>query len=391
MADLRLLTLILLAIAALLRSEIFFYLLYVLIGFQVVAWFWVRTAVRRLRWRRELPEAAFPGETIPISLHIANDSLLPVPWLMLYESLPATLHPPPGIRRVLALGANADRRLTYSVQAGRRGLYSIGPLRLQTGDVFGMREQPLAGGAADTLTIFPEVVPLPELGLPAALPFGAQPLKQSLFTDPARPGGVRNYQPGDPPRQVDWKSSARVGSLQVRRHEPAIARTTLIALAFSRAEYPVRYVYDSLERAIVTAASIAADLSARRQPVGLCTSGVDPLAQQQATPIAPDTGRGHIIAILKLLGRLEVAAEGDVDTQLNTAAAGLGWGATVVIVGVGIGVERLERLIALRRRGLQVALVLVEGAAADIALARRHGIAVYLVDRSGVPEQSAVR
>lgn len=388
MADLRLLTLVLLVIAALLRSEIFFYLLYVLIGFQVAAWLWVRTAVRRLNWRRELPEAAFPGEAIPISLRVENRSLLPVPWLMLYESLPPTLHPPPGIRRVLALKPKTERNVTYTVQASRRGLYTIGPLRLQTGDVFGMREQPLAGGAVDTLTIFPEVVPLPELGLPAALPFGAQPFAQSLFSDPARPIGVRAYQPGDPPRQVDWKSSARVGTLQVRRHEPAIARTTLIALAFSRSEYSVRYVYDALERAIVAAASIAADLAARRQPVGLCTSGVDPLAQGPAAAIAPAYGRGHIIELLKLLGRLDVAAEGDVDALLHTTAADLGWGATVVIIGVGIGVERLERLIALRRRGLQIALVLVEGAAADIALARRHGIAVYLVDRTGVPAQT---
>ncbi len=388
MADLRLLTLILLVIAALLRSEIFFYLLYVLIGFQVAAWLWVRTAVRRLRWQRDMPAAAFPGEAIPISLRVQNRSLLPVPWLMIYESLPPTLYPPPGVRRVLALGANEERSLTYTVQASRRGLYTIGPLRLQTGDVFGMREQPLAGGNVDTLTIFPEVVPLPDLGLPAALPFGAQPFAQSLFTDPARPIGVRNYQPGDPPRQVDWKSSARVGVLQVRRHEAAIARTTLIALAFSRTEYPVRYVYDALERAIVAAASIAADLSARRQPVGLCTSGADPLATGPAAILSPGYGNAHVIEILKLLGRLEVAQTGDVDALLAAAAADLGWGATVVIVGVGIEIERIERLIALRRRGLRVALVLVEGAAADIALARRHGLAVYLVDRTGVPNRA---
>jgi uncharacterized protein (DUF58 family) len=385
MADLRLLTLILLVIAALLRSEIFFYLLYVLISFQVAAWLWVRTAVRKLNWRRELPAAAFPGEPITITLRVQNRSLLPVPWLMIYESLPPTLYPPPGVRRVLALGVHEERNLTYTIQASRRGLYTIGPLRLQTGDVFGLREQPLAGGAVDTLTIFPEVVPLPDLGLPAALPFGAQPFAQSLFTDPARPSGVRNYQPGDPPRQVDWKSSARVGTLQVRRHEPAIARTTLIALAFSRTEYQVRYIYDALERAIVAAASIAVDLSAQRQPVGLCTSGADPLAVGAAPVLPPDHGHAHVIEILKLLGRLEVAADGDIDAVLSAAAADLGWGATVVIVGVGIDVERLARLIGLQRRGVRIALVLVEGAAADIARARRHGIAVYLVDRTGVP------
>jgi uncharacterized protein (DUF58 family) len=385
MADLRLLTLILLAIAALLRSEIFFYLLYVLIGFQLAAWFWVRTTTARLRWRRTLPPAAFPNEQITVQVTLTNPSLLPVPWLTVYESLPPTLHPPPGVRRVVALSARGEQQIRYTLHTTRRGLYTIGPLRLHTGDVLGLREQTLAGGSEDRLVVCPEVVPLPDLGLPAALPFGAQPFAQSLFTDPARPIGVRTYQPGDPPRQVDWKSSARIGTLQVRRHEPAIARITLIALAFSRSEYPVRYLYDTLERAVVVAASIAADLTIRRQPVGICTSGIDLLNNDPAQTIPPAHNQAHLLEILKLLGRLDAAPTGDIDALVSTAAADLGWGATVVLIGVGVELHRLERLIALRRRGLRIALVLIEGAAADIARARQHGIAVYLVDRGGIP------
>jgi uncharacterized protein (DUF58 family) len=386
--DLRLITLIVLVVAAGLRSEIFFYLLYVLVGLQLLAWFWVRLAARAVRWSRSAPAAAFPGEPVEVTIAIRNKSLLPIPWLLLHESLPAALRSPPGVRQVIGLGPNEEHRVAYTLQGRRRGLYRLGPLTMRTGDVLGLFERPLEGAAVDSLVIYPQVLPLHELGLPAALPFGARPAPASLFTDPARPVGVRAYAPGDSVRQIDWKSSARAGGLQVRRHEPAIARETLIALAFSLGEYPGRYTYDSLERAVVAAASIAADLIGRGQPVGLCTSGHDPLSEAAAAPIPPADGRHHLVAILRLLGRLEARPQGDLVAALERAAAGLGWGSTVVVVSYGAGAALIERLLPLRRRGLWVALVLIEGAADEIALARRHALPSYLVDRAGTPERT---
>jgi uncharacterized protein (DUF58 family) len=385
MADLRILTLILLAVAVVLRSEIFFYLLYMLIGLQAVAWVWVRQVARGLRWTREVPATAFPNEPVTIRIVISNLSLLPMPWLTLYESVPPALLTPPSVRRVIALGAREQRVVSYTVQGQRRGLYRLGPLRLRTGDVLGLREQPLAGDRSDTLVILPHVLPMAELGLPAALPFGERPAPRSLFTDPARPIGVRAYQPGDPMRQIDWKSSARVGALQVRRQQPAIARETLVALAFSQAEYPSRYSYDSLERAIVATASVAADLIGRRQPAGLCTSGFDPLAGAPASAIVPGAGRAHLIALLRLLGRLEAPPKGDISAALSRASLGLSWGSTVVLICLRAGPELIERLLPLRRRGLLVALVLIEGSPDDLSLARRYGIQPYIVTRAGIP------
>ena len=60
----------------------------------------------------------------------------------------------------------------------------------------------------------------------------------------------------------------------MRRYQPAIALETLIALAFSRQEYGGRFPYDVMERALIAAASIAAHLTERRQPIGLCTTGL---------------------------------------------------------------------------------------------------------------------
>lgn len=379
------LTIILFAVAAALRSELFFYLLYVVAGLQLFARLWLRQSARRLMWRRIAPTAAFPGEPIQVQIELVNGGPLPLPWLALHESLPPALHSPPMLREVLSLAAGERRTLSYTLLSRRRGYFRLGPLALRTGDVLGLGERALAGDETSPLTIYPALLPLADLGLPASLPYGTLAASRRLFSDPARPAGVRPYQPSDGVRRIDWKTTAHAGAPQVRRYQPAIALETLVALAFSREEYSGRAAYDIMERALVAAASIAAQLAAQRQPVGLCTTGYDPLAGGRAAPVAVAQSRAQLLAILGVLGRLEVAPSGALPQMIWQAAAQLGWGSTVVVITGQRGEPLVAALLPLRRRGLNVALVIAEASGDDLALPRRHGIAAYGLWRDGRP------
>ncbi|MEN9935367.1 MAG: hypothetical protein RLZZ387_1946 [Chloroflexota bacterium] len=375
-------------LAVVLRSELFFYLIYVLAGLQIMARFWLRQGARQLTWHRSAPAAAFPGERLTVTIELANTGLLPLPWLALHESLPPALHTPPMIREVVSLGAGERRTLSYTLVGRRRGYYRLGPLSLQTGDVLGLGERFLAGQAPDALTIYPHVLPLEELGLPASLPFGTLPASQRLFSDPARPAGVRPYQPADGVRRIDWKATARAGAPQVRRYQPAIALETLVCLAFSREEYGSRYAYDTMERSLTAAASIAAHLASRRQPVGLCTTGVDPALGAPPPPLPVAGGRSHLMEVLGVLGRLELAETGDLPAAMRQATAHLGWGSTVVVITGQRGDALIAELLPLRRAGLNVAVVIAEPDPEDLGLPRRHGIAAYGLWREGRPQKA---
>jgi uncharacterized protein (DUF58 family) len=377
-------TILLLILAVLLRSELFFALLYIVAGLQFAAWLWLRYGVRHLSWSRRAPMAAFPGERLAVEIEVRNGGLLPLPWLALHESLPPGLRTP-AVREVLSLGPGERRVITYEVQSRRRGYYRLGPLTLRTGDVLGLSERPLSGQAADALTIYPALIPLPDLGLPASLPYGTLATARRLFEDPTRPAGTRPYQAADGVRRMDWISSAHAGSALVRQYQPAIALETLVALAFSREEYGNRFAYDMMERALTAAASIIADLAARRQAFGLCTSGHDPASAATALILPVATGRAHLMNSLGTLGRLEPAATGSVLDALRTASARLGWGSTVVLVTGQQGALLVPDLIALRRRGLNVALVITEPTPEELDLPRRYGIATYSLWRDAIP------
>jgi uncharacterized protein (DUF58 family) len=385
MNDLFWLTILLFIVAAALRSDLFFYLLYVVVGLQVLARLWLRRGAQRLTWRRHAPEAVFLGEQVNVEVELANTGLLPLPWLVVNESLPPSMRSPPLVREVLSLGAGERRVLSYSLMAQRRGYFKIGPLSLQTGDVLGLGERILTSADINGLTVYPPILPLDALGLPASLPYGTLASTARLFSDPARPSGVRPYQAADGVRRIDWKTTAHTGAPQVRRYQPAISLETLIALAFSRDEYGGRYSYDMMERALVAAASIAAHLAARRQPIGLCTTGYDPMSGARAASLATADGRAQLIEVLGTLGRLEIAPHGDLPGLIWQAGAHMGWGSTVVALTGQRGVELVASLLPLKRRGLNIALIITEPSVEDLALPRQHGITTFGLWRDGRP------
>jgi uncharacterized protein (DUF58 family) len=386
MNQLRWLSLGVLILALALRNELFFYLLYVLLGLQLVVWWWMRDTTKQLSWERRVQPNAFPNEAVEVELELHNRSLLPIPWLSIDESVPIGLRNPRFVREVFALGVNERRIVRYSLQSKRRGLYWIGPLVLKTGDVLGIRQWQQRIDAPIPLTIYPNILPLPELGLPASLPYGTLSSQQRLFADPARPNGVRPYQPSDGVRQIDWKSSAHANQPVVRRYQAAISLETLIVLDFSHPGYQVPMRYEVMERALTAAASVAADLIGRRQAVGLFTNGSDPLSQQPAQPIAMGSGRAHLIALLQLMGRLEAVEQGDILGQLAQSSVRLPWGSTVVLITSLRGPSLVEALLPLQRRGLNLVVIICEANPSDLSLLREYGVTAYGLWPDGRPQ-----
>lgn len=381
----RLLTLsgVLLVVALVARSEIVGIVATALGAASLISRLWIRQIERALRIERIAPESLPFGEEATISVVVKNGALVRIPWLELRESVSYALRTTAPPRTVVTLGAGAQHRMTYVVRGARRGWYPVGPLQLTLGDVLGLQRLNLTVPAR-AVTVYPRVVPLAALGLPATLSFGPlRPLHQRQHTeDPARPSGVRQYVPGDDVRRLDWKSSARQSTLLVRRADPTIAPETTIVLAFGRHDYPGQVLQDAVERAVVVAVSFGIALLERKLPVALVTNGFDPAVRTTGVALRFGKGDGHRRLLLNLLGRIEVGHDLDVFGLLQ--AQQLPWGGTLVLVLSDLTLEMLPHLLGLRRRGQQIALVLVEGTHAGRALAQQQRLSVYSVDQRGL-------
>jgi uncharacterized protein (DUF58 family) len=354
--------LVLFVIAALLRVDFFFTIVYLFFAVYLLSRLWARRTEDRLSVHRHFVGRAFFGDQVPVDLIVRNTGWLPVPWLEVNESLPVQLTSPPFYRRVVNLGTHERRHFHYVLNCRQRGYYPIGPLTLESGDLLGFVSRSMTQAAPDHLIVYPRVVPLQKLGLPTHSPLVALPTRSPLFEDPARVMGVRDYQRGDSPRRIHWTATASAGRLLVKQYQPAIARETLICLDMDQADYEQGHRHAAVELAIVAAASIASHISVKEHlPVGLATEGQDPLLGQQVRfYLPPRPERAHLMSLLEVLARVQTASEAPFADLLRRQSVNLAWGATLSVIAGRESDALLDTLVYLKRTGFAVALILVQ-------------------------------
>ena len=374
--------LVLLAMAALLRVDFFFYLLYLLAGLVVLGRLWAQHAAHAVASERQHPRRVFWGERPWVRLTVRNKGLLPLLWLQVHDSVPIQLRSPNFYQAVLSLGPHERVTLSYQLDCHRRGYYSLGPLTLQSGDLLGTARIDLSHATPDTLVVYPRIIPFTGVRLPSRALYGSLPSRQRIFEDPSRVMGLRDYAPGDSPRHIAWKASAACGRLQVRRYEPTVALDTTIFVDLCRGSYSPMRLWVATELAIVTAASLANWLVERRQAVGLGTNGRDPLLPGDGGATATETlpypptmlprkGRPALTHILDLLARVEMVDGIGLPALLRRETRRLGWGSTVVAITGRVDEGLFEALAALRRSGFSLALISVDPSAQFQAVRRR--------------------
>jgi uncharacterized protein (DUF58 family) len=346
-------------IAALLREDFVFILLYLLAGAFAIGHWWSRKGLKSLEVNRSLPQRAFLDQEIQVELELENPSLLPLVWLRLHDSLPVGLSIPNFYSQILSIGPYEKVKLEYPIQPRKRGYYSIGPLSLFTGDILGMGEQVKREEIKQDLIVYPKIIPLSNMELPSRSPMGTLRSNVPIFADPTRTIGKRDYAVGDSLRHVDWKASASIGRLQVKKFEPSISLETAIFLDLHESVYYQKTRIQSTELAVIAGASIANWIVSKRQSVGLFTNGFDPLAAEGISNKIPlAKGHSHLIRILETLGRIEIGDKVSIYEMVQQESPNLPWGTTLILITGNIDPQDLDVLFEARRRGQNAVLVL---------------------------------
>jgi len=333
---------------------------------------WARYALTRLSYERIAPEDhAFVGETFRVELRLTNRKPLPLPWVEVRDDVPeelvrpedAATFRPMGQYRALGLDwrtsvAGGQRvRRAIELRAPARGLYRLGPAVLRSGDPFALFTEERVLERPTPVVVYPRTFDLPELRLPARRPYGERAGAARLFEDPLRIAGVRDYQPGDPLRRIDWKATARRGVLQSRVYEPAATRHLLICLN-TQTVVPAwaGYIPELLERSISVAASLARDAYERRDSAGLIATCSFPEADR-AIRIAPGRRPEQFVRILEALAVINPFVLEPLAEMLDREEHRLAVGTTVAVVSAVMTEDLAPRLQRLRAHGHAVVLL----------------------------------
>jgi uncharacterized protein (DUF58 family) len=129
------------------------------------------------------------------------------------------------LMRWLPLGAGQSSSSLHALPTGRRGVFTIGPLRLWVHDPLGLFAMRVATAAAATLTVHPVRGPTPGTLPPLlAAERPSQAPERSSHASDDDPGGelcgLRPYVPGDRLHLLSWPVEAHYGSLMVHQFQP---------------------------------------------------------------------------------------------------------------------------------------------------------------------------
>ena len=141
---------VILIVALTFRLGMLAYAMYAMVGIILLSRWLTRYWSENLIATRELNRLeAATGDVAAIIVTVSNQGSLPIPWTLLEDLLPlkALIHNPPSLqlsgRRVMlcGMGAGKSKRIMYQMKCNRRGYYQIGPLVMETGDLFGLHRR----------------------------------------------------------------------------------------------------------------------------------------------------------------------------------------------------------------------------------------------------------
>ncbi|MHB0870771.1 MAG: DUF58 domain-containing protein [Chloroflexota bacterium] len=385
----------LLWLSVLTRETSLFLLSLVLLAAAVVSRLWERYCLERVEYRRRFSRRQIPfGEEIEMEIEVVNRKLLPLSWLEVEDEIPQQLppsrgrvHPTHKPGRALLASLCAFRpyeriRRRYTLSCRARGEHLFGPVRLRSGDLFGFVECERTQELVEGVVVYPRVVPLTQLGLPAHNPLGDLRTQSWIFEDVSRLAGAREHSPGDGLRRIHWPASARTQRLHSKVYEATTSHKLAILLDLATPEaggFGFGCDPDVQELGITTAASLAQWGLDQGYQVGLYSNGLH-RGGRGAVVVEAARGTGQLERILLALGRLQPLHSFGFEMLLSQQAGRLPYGATLVAVMAALTPAVAASLLGLRRRGYPVVVVLTGRHPAGTSL---QGIAVR---RVGPPE-----
>jgi uncharacterized protein (DUF58 family) len=301
------------------------------------------------------------GEDLRTTYSISNASPLPKPWLEIYNptDLPVPL---PG--RALGLRSWARRSWVAIVPLTRRGTYRIEPMVVRTGDPFGFFEAAATVGRPTVITVFPKVLSLPRWRLPNANLEGSHSAPERTLQTTPLATTVRPYAPGDSFNRIHWRSTARLGEIQVKEFDLEQTADVWLFVDLEASIQGGEGDDSTVEESLRVAASIAHDAILENRAVGVTTSG------HRLVSIPADRGPRQRFKIMQLFAAVDGDGRTAIGEVLLTGLPQLRRGMTAVVVTPSLDRGWVRALAGLRSRGVSAVVISIDAASYEQPHAR---------------------
>lgn len=356
-----------LAFARLAGGTLPWFLFYAAAGSVTAALMWTLWLGRHLRHEVTADrDRLSAGEVVHVRMRIENTGAVPVPWVEVDLPIPTKVAFVDAPAQGGALGPYGTHLFEFRLTARRRGRLPLGPFRILAGDGLGLFVVRRELATSRYLTVYPRVARIEDLSLPLAQPLGRLQDPRHGVADPARLAEIRPYRPGDSPRHIHWRSSARrPGSLYLKEFERTATTQLLVVLDLDRRAHVAGPAGETVELAVELAAALA-DLAVRQGfAAGLLAGG----AQRLLLP--PARGARALRGILEMLAGVEPDGDKPLAEVLRAETPSLPARSTLAVITPDLTPSLAATLLRLRgSHRLLLAVVRSESVAPGTGRAR---------------------
>lgn len=309
---------------------------------------------RRIHYKR-----TFENDELRVKLQLSAGAAIPLYMLEIEDTFPAgdvfsvkSLIP----RR---LDSRSTTELEYvTVCTRKRGVYVLGPLKLNCSDPLGIHKRKIELPVLTDLLLYPQAP-----GLSFFEVLGDGTLSQVGIETLLRPGhseefiGLREYRRGDSPRRIHWRSSARHQELLVKEFKEDIVTEVSLFLDMRRLALSGIGDVTSVEYIIKAAAAVARIAIEKSHLVQAFILG------NEVSHVPLGGGYQHLITLLDRFTFLRPKGEGMLEDDIAPCLPLLKSGSTVILIVSATNVHEELLLPLLRQltdKGIKISIILID-------------------------------
>ena len=242
-------------------------------GAWLLSYLWARSLARGLELTREMRYGwAQVGDKLQERFTLANKGWAPATWVAVFDHSNVPGYNISAVKRI------GERAVIHWFEQGvcdRRGLYTLGPTSVETGDPFGFYTVVLEFPTSVTMMVMPPVVHLPSLDVAPAGRAGEGRHRAHTLEQAVSASSVREYVPGDSMRWIHWPTTARCDETFVRTFDSTPSSDWWIFLDMHRRVQVGSGQRATEEHGVILAASLADRGLKMGKAVGLAAHGED--------------------------------------------------------------------------------------------------------------------
>jgi uncharacterized protein (DUF58 family) len=323
-------------------------------GTWLTAFLWTLALGRSLSLKREMRYGwAQVGDRLEERYTVTNNSILPALWLEVedHSNLPDHV-----AGRVTSASTMETLYWRTEGTCTRRGLYTLGPTSLRSGDPLGLCSVEIDQPDSTILLVLPPVLPLPPIEIAAGGRAGqGRHLRRAALETTVSVETVREYVPGDPLRAIHWPTSARKGELFIRQFDHMPSADWWIFLDLEARVQAGSGFESTEENGVILAASLA-NLGIRQgHRVGLVTCG------EALTWLPPRHSSDQLMNILHALALVH-AGQRRLADLLTEALQSIRHGASLVVITPNTQADWVAPLLQLVVNGIAPTVLLLDPA-----------------------------